>query len=213
MFTLSTSMPSYCMSVEPHTLILASTSRYRRELLERLRIPFTVVSPEVDETPRPGETPQALALRLSVAKARAVASRHPEAIVIGADQAASLDGQPLGKPGCVEAAHAQLRQLSGQTVVFHSAMTVIAGEVIQSIDVPTICVFRTLSDAAISRYVQIDQPLDTAGSAKAECLGIALMQSMQSTDPTSIIGLPLIALTHMLSTVGLDPLDHARLPA
>ncbi len=201
------------MSVVPYPLILASSSRYRRELLERLRIPFLVVSPDVDETPSPEETPNQLAVRLSLAKARAVAANHPGAIVIGADQAASLRGLPLGKPGSVQAAHAQLRQLSGQTVIFHSAMTVIAGEHVQSVDIPTTCVFRTLSEAAIIRYVKIDQPLDTAGSAKAECLGIALMQSMESTDPTSIIGLPLIALTQMLSSIGLDPLEYARLPS
>ncbi len=199
------------MTSSPYALILASSSPYRRELLERLRIPFSVSIPEIDETPHAGERPEQLALRLAIEKAQVVASRFPDAIVIGADQAASLHGTPLGKPGTIEAARTQLRHMSGQTVVFHSAMAVILKHHIQSIDVPTTCVFRTLSAEAIERYVAIDQPLDTAGSARAECLGIALMQSMQSADPTSIIGLPLIALTNMLSTCGLDPLLHARL--
>ncbi len=199
------------MSCAPYSLILASSSPYRRELLERLRISFSVVSPEIDETPREAEQPEQLALRLAAEKAQAVGLRFPNTIVIGADQAASLNGNPLGKPGTIEAAYRQLRQMSGQTVVFHSAMAVLHAGQLQTINVPTTCVFRTLSDEAIERYIAIDQPLDTAGSAKAECLGIALMQTMQSTDPTSIIGLPLIALTKMLSACGLDPLLHARL--
>jgi septum formation protein len=193
-------------------LILASSSPYRRELLERLRIPFSVDVPDIDETPRPGEAPNDLALRLAIEKAQTVAARHPGCIVIGADQAASLHGMPIGKPGSVQAAREQLQKLSGQNVVFHSAMAVVQDDYLQSIDVPTTCLFRTLSELAIDRYIQIDQPLDTAGSAKAECLGIALMQSMQSDDPTSIIGLPLIALTQMLARCGLDPLLHAKLP-
>ncbi len=199
------------MTSMPHSLILASSSPYRRELLERLRIPFSISIPEIDETPHSGEPPEQLALRLAIEKAQVVAERFPEAIVIGADQAASLHGTPLGKPGTTEAARIQLQQMSGQTVVFHSAMAVIFNNHTQSIDVPTTCVFRTLSSEAIERYIAIDQPLDTAGSARAECLGIALMLSMQSADPTSIIGLPLIALTNMLSNCGLDPLLHARL--
>ena len=138
-----------------------------------------------------------------------MAKTNSESVVIGADQVASLQGLPLGKPGNALVAKAQLRQLSGQTVTFYSAMAVVLGAQLQSVVVPTHCVFRTLSDAAIERYIAIDQPFDTAGSAKAECLGIALMQSMESSDPTSIIGLPLIALTRMLSEVGLDPLNHA----
>ena len=195
----------------PHSLILASSSPYRRELLERLRISFSISAPEIDETPHTGELPGQLALRLAIEKAEVIAKRFPDSIVIGADQAASLHGTPLGKPGTTEVARNQLQQMSGQTVVFHSAMAVISAGHIQSIDVPTTCVFRTLSKEAIERYIAIDQPLDTAGSARAECLGIALMQSMQSTDPTAIIGLPLIALTQMLSVCGLDPLLHARL--
>ena len=193
----------------PLSLILASSSKYRQELLSRLKIPFISVSPDIDETPLPDELPEQLALRLAIAKAQIVAQRHPRCVVIGADQAASLRGEPLGKPGTAVAAQAQLRRLSGQTVTFFSAMAVIAEQQIQSVVVPTHCGFRTLTDAAITRYIAIDQPFDTAGSAKAECLGIALMRSMDSSDPTSIIGLPLIALTQMLSNIGLDPLEQA----
>ena len=189
-------------------LILASSSKYRQELLSRLKIPFFSVSPDVDETPFPDEPPEQLALRLAIAKAQRVAQAYPKHVVIGADQVASLHDLPLGKPGHAAAAHAQLQQLSGQTVTFFSAMAVVLGSHVQSTVVPTHCVFRHLSEAAIARYIAIDQPFDTAGSAKAECLGIALMQSMHSSDPTSIIGLPLIELTKMLAQVGLDPLDE-----
>jgi septum formation protein len=189
-------------------LILASSSKYRQELLTRLKIPFLSISPDVDETPFPGEPPEQLALRLALAKAQHIAQAYPKHVVIGADQVASLHDLPLGKPGHAAAAHAQLQQLSGQTVTFFSAMAVVLGSHVQSTVVPTHCVFRHLSEAAIARYIAIDQPFDTAGSAKAECLGIALMQSMHSSDPTSIIGLPLIELTKMLAQVGLDPLDE-----
>jgi len=165
----------------------------------------------VDETPSPGELPRALALRLAQTKAQTIAAQHPGHIVIGADQAASLHGAPLGKPGDYANAQRQLRALSGQTVIFHSAMSVARDQQIQTVEVPTTCVFRTLSDAAIDKYLYIDTPYDTAGSAKAESLGIALMQSMESADPTSIIGLPLIALTRLLTEFGLDPLEHACL--
>ncbi|MCF8172930.1 MAG: Maf family nucleotide pyrophosphatase [Candidatus Methylopumilus sp.] len=189
-------------------LILASSSKYRQELLSRLKIPFLSVSPDVDETPFPNEPPEQLALRLAIAKAQRIAQAYPKHVVIGADQVASLHDLPLGKPGHAAAAHMQLQQLSGQTVTFFSAMAVVLGSHVQSTVVPTHCVFRHLSEAAIARYIAIDQPFDTAGSAKAECLGIALMQSMHSSDPTSIIGLPLIELTKMLAQVGLDPLDE-----
>lgn len=192
-------------------LILASSSPYRRELLSRLRIPFFVVSPDINETPLHGEDPRSLALRLAHAKAHIVATKYPGHIVIGADQAASLHGTPIGKPGDQASAQRQLRTLSGQSVVFHSAMSVALDQHIQTVEVPTTCVFRTLTDAAINRYLAIDAPFDTAGSAKAESLGIALMQSMESSDPTSIIGLPLIALTRLLTEFGLDPLDHAEM--
>ena len=189
-------------------LILASSSKYRQELLSRLKIPFFSVSPDLDETPLLGEQPERLAQRLAIAKAQHVAQAYPSHVVIGADQVASLHGQPLGKPGNASAALSQLQQLSGQTVTFFSAMAVVQGSLVQNVVVPTQCIFRTLSDSAILRYIAIDQPFDTAGSAKAECLGIALMQSMHSSDPTSIIGLPLIELTRMLAQVGLDPLEE-----
>ena len=147
---------------------------------------------------------------------RGIVGRHAnqtflQATVIGADQAASLGDQIIGKPGSLLAAEQQLGRLSGQTVVFHSALTVINGlNYCNSVDIQTTCIFRTLTANAIRRYVAIDRPSDTAGSAKAECLGISLMESMDSSDPTAIIGLPLIALTRMLCEVGLDPLEHAK---
>jgi len=187
-------------------LILASRSRYRQAMLERLRLPFTVAAADVDETPLPQETPLQTALRLAQDKARAVAVQHPGAVVIGADQVAALDGLAWGKPGNVEGARAQLRRFSGQTLVFHSALCLAAGERIQVEDVTTHCQFRQLSDAEIDTYLRLEHPFDTAGSAKAEGLGIALMERMQSDDPTAIIGLPLIALTRMLRNVGVNPL-------
>ncbi|ARP95890.1 Maf family nucleotide pyrophosphatase [Bordetella genomosp. 13] len=192
----------------PNTsLILASSSPYRRELLSRLRLPYTAVSPDIDETPRPGEGPAELALRLSEEKARAIASRHPGAVVIGSDQVATVDGAPIGKPGDFERARAQLQALSGRTVEFHSALAVTDGTRVLREDVVTRCRFRTLSSAAIDAYLHAEQPYDTAGSAKAERLGIALMEAIHSDDPTAIIGLPLIALTRMLLDFGIDPLQ------
>ncbi|MFY3937383.1 Maf-like protein [Achromobacter xylosoxidans] len=188
------------------SLILASSSRYRKELLTRLRLPFTAIPPDVDETPQPGESPEALALRLSVAKAMAVVGGHPGSVVIGSDQVATVDGQPIGKPGDFTRAQAQLRALSGQIVEFHSALAVTDGLRVEKADIVTRCRFRRLSDQAIDAYLRAEEPYDTAGSAKAESLGIALMESIQSDDPTAIIGLPLIALTRMLAGFGLDPL-------
>jgi len=192
-------------------LVLASSSPYRRELLSRLRIPFEVKSPDVDETPYQGEAPAALALRLSIAKAMAVAAHYPDSIVIGSDQVATINGQPIGKPGNFEGAQKQLRLLSGQMVEFHSALAVTDGTRIEHADIITLCQFRTLSDAAIDAYLHAEKPFDTAGSAKAENLGIALMESIRSDDPTAIIGLPLITLTTMLTSFGLDPLMHSAL--
>jgi len=189
-------------------LILASSSRYRHEMLSRLRVPFTAVSPDVDETPLPGETPAALSLRLSRAKAEAVCGQHPGAVVIGSDQVATVDGAPLGKPGNFERAREQLRMLSGRTVEFHSALCVHDGERHELEDVITRCVFRTLSNRQIDTYLHHEKPFDTAGSAKAEGLGIALMDAMHSDDPTAIIGLPLIALCRMLRSFGIDPITH-----
>ncbi|WP_338618452.1 Maf-like protein [Achromobacter sp. E1] len=195
------------------SLILASSSRYRKELLSRLRLPFTAISPDVDETPQSGETPEALALRLSVAKAMAVAATNPGSIVIGSDQVATVDGTPIGKPGDFTRAQAQLRALSGRMVEFHSALAVTDGDRVEKADVITRCRFRQLPDHAIDAYLRAEEPYDTAGSAKAESLGIALMESIQSDDPTAIIGLPLIELTRMLATFGLDPLDAPGAPA
>lgn len=180
------------------TLILASSSRYRRAMLERLCLPFSAISPDVDETPHAGEKPAELALRLSIAKAQAVALQHPGSVVIGSDQVATLGDAPIGKPGSFEKAHAQLRQLSGQVVTFHSALAVTDGTTLLHDDVTTECHFRALTDAEITAYLHADQPYDTAGSAKAESLGISLMERMHSDDPTAIIGLPLISLSRML---------------
>jgi len=190
----------------PQRLILASSSRYRRDMLQRLRLPFDIVSPDVDETPHEGETPHDLALRLSRAKAKVVSIAHPGALIIGSDQVATVDGLSLGKPGHHDAAVKQLRQMSGRTVEFHSALSVTDGTRTETADIVTCCLFRTLDDLEIETYLRTDQPYDTAGSAKAETLGIALMESMESDDPTAIIGLPLIALSRMLRSFGINPL-------
>ncbi len=177
-------------------------------MLQRLGIPFTSVSPDVDETPLASESPVDLAMRLSVAKAHAVAQRYPKTLVIGSDQVATINGTPIGKPGSFERARLQLQQLSGQTVEFHSALCLTDGTRDSVADVITECRFRTLTDAEIVNYLKRDAPYDTAGSAKAESLGIALMESMRSDDPTAIIGLPLIKLSQMLRAFGLNPLTH-----
>lgn len=190
-------------------IILASSSRYRHEMLSRLRIPFTTVSPDIDETPQAGETPAALSLRLALAKAQAVCADHPGALVIGSDQVATIDGTPLGKPGNFERAREQLRALSGRTVEFHSALCVHDGQRYELDDIITRCVFRTLGNDEIDTYLRLEQPFDTAGSAKAESLGIALMEAMHSDDPSAIIGLPLIALCRMLRSFGFDPITHS----
>jgi len=189
-------------------LILASTSRYRRELLERLHLPFTVQAPHTDETPRPGEGPAALALRLALAKAQAVAELHPQAWVIGSDQVADLHGEPIGKPGDIARAAAQLARLSGQTVIFQTGLALVRAEDGRQhgLLVPVRVRFRTLSAAAIARYLALEPAVDCAGSAKSEGLGIALLEAIESDDPTALIGLPLIALTRLLREAGLDPL-------
>lgn len=152
-------------------------------MLERLRLPFESISPDVDETPHPGEAPAALALRLSVAKAMAVASQHPGCVVIGSDQVATVDGQPIGKPGDFTRAQAQLRQLSGRMVEFHSALAVTDGQRTEQTDIVTYCKFRKLTDAAIDAYLRAEEPYDTAGSAKAESLGIASWKACKATTP------------------------------
>jgi septum formation protein len=187
-------------------LILASTSRYRRELLARLLLPFEVHPPDVDETPLPDESPSALAERLAVEKAVAVARRFPEAVVIGSDQVADLSGEPLGKPGDHARATAQLRRMRGQTLVFQTAVAVVcrATGFSQCELAPVRVVFRNLSDAAIERYLLAEQPYDCAGSAKSEGLGIALLDTIDSDDPTALVGLPLIRTANMLRAAGID---------
>lgn len=189
-------------------LILASTSRYRRELLERLRLPFEVESPEVDETPRPGEAPANLALRLAQAKAEAVAARRPQAVVIGSDQVAELDGLPIGKPHTHERALAQLRAMSGRSVIFQTAVCVVRRDTDFAcvLLAPVTVRFRLLTDGEIEHYLRAEQPYDCAGSAKSEALGIALLDAIESDDPTALVGLPLIRTCALLRQAGLDPL-------
>ncbi len=186
-------------------LILGSTSRYRRELLERLALPFEVAAPEVDETPLPGEAPRDLALRLALAKARAVAHRHPQAVVIGSDQVADLGGEPLGKPGNHERAVTQLRRMRGHTVVFQTALAVVCEATgFEAVDLAEVrVVFRDLTDAEIERYLRAEQPYDCAGSARSEGLGIALLERIDSDDPTALIGLPLIRTCRLLRAAGM----------
>jgi septum formation protein len=192
-------------------LVLGSTSVYRRELLQRLRHPFEVAAPDVDETPRAGEAPAALAARLALAKAQAVARLFPQAVVIGSDQVADLGGLPLGKPGNHERAVAQLRQMRGQTVVFQTAVAVVCLEsgfeqqALAAVNVR----FRDLSDDDIENYLQAEQPYDCAGSAKSEGLGIALLDAIDSDDPTALVGLPLIRTCRMISAAGIRLLAGA----
>ena len=185
-------------------LVLGSTSRYRRELLQRLGLPFDVDRPEVDESPLAGESPAALATRLAEAKARAVAERHPGAWVIGSDQVADLDGQPLGKPGGRQAAFAQLRAASGREVHFHTAFCLFSTAQPwphAGLDLTTVH-FRTLGDEEIARYLDAEQPYDCAGSFKCEGLGITLFEAIDNRDPTALVGLPLIALSRALRAAG-----------
>jgi septum formation protein len=192
-------------------LILGSTSPYRRELLARLRLPFEVLAPPVDETPLPGEAPAALAQRLALAKAKAIAALRPEAIVIGADQVADLDGQAIGKPGNHARAVEQLRRLRGRQAVFQTAVAVVQANTgfEQVMLAPVTVLFRELTDAEIEHYLRTEQPYDCAGSAKCETLGIALLNAIHSDDPTALIGLPLIRTCQMLRAAGLDPLQAA----
>jgi septum formation protein len=189
-------------------LILASTSPYRRELLARLHLPFEAVAPGVDEAALPGEAPPVLAQRLALRKASAVAERDAEAVVIGSDQAAELDGQALGKPGRHDRAVAQLRAMRGRDVRFHTAVAVLcrASGFAQQALISVRVRFRHLTDAEIERYLQLEQPYDCAGSAKCETLGIALVDAIESDDPTALVGLPLIRTSAMLRAAGLDPL-------
>ena len=193
----------------PRPLILGSTSPYRRELLARLRLPFEVVRPDVDETPHPGEQPRALAQRLALEKALAVARLHPQAVVIGSDQVADLNGEPLGKPGTHERAVAQLQRMRGHTVVFQTAVAVVcidsgfAEQALAQVNVQ----FRHLSDEAIETYLRAEQPYDCAGSAKSEGLGIALLERIDNQDPSALVGLPLIHTCRLLRAAGLPLLN------
>ncbi|MCX7674074.1 MAG: Maf family nucleotide pyrophosphatase [Thiobacillaceae bacterium] len=189
-------------------LVLASTSPYRRELLARLKVPFEVAAPRVDETPLPGERPDATALRLAVAKAHAVAAEHPDALIIGSDQVALLEGEQLGKPGTHAQAVAQLTRMRGKTLEFHTALAVLnsrSGRV-QTAVVPVRLIMRQYTDAQIEAYLRKDRPYDCCGSAKSESLGIALIARFDTEDPTALVGLPLIKLTEMLADEGLDVL-------
>lgn len=186
-------------------MILGSTSVYRRALLERLRIPFDVQAPEVDETPLPDETPKDLAIRLALAKAWAVAERFPESVVIGSDQVADLHGQALGKPGTHERAVIQLQRMRGQSVIFQTAVAVVcktSGFTQQAL-APVKVVFRQLSDEEIESYLLAEKPYDCAGSAKSEGLGITLLERIDNDDPTALVGLPLIRTCAMLRAAGM----------
>ena len=196
-------------------LILGSTSAYRRALLSRLNVPFSVESPDVDETPLPGEHPADLAQRLALAKAHAVAARFPDCVVIGSDQVADLDGLALGKPGTHDRATLQLRQMRGRTVIFQTAVAVVcldSGFCQQSL-APVTVVFRALDDAEIENYLRQEQPYDCAGSAKSEGLGIALLDAIESDDPTALVGLPLIRTSRMLRAAGVPLLVAPRMGA
>ncbi|MDP2367835.1 Maf family nucleotide pyrophosphatase [Rhodoferax sp.] len=187
-------------------LILASTSPYRRDLLARLRLPFEVIAPEVDESADKGETPEQLARRLSLQKARAVAQRFPDAIVIGSDQVADLNGKALGKPGNHERAVEQLRLMRGHTVVFHTAISVVCQQTAyaQTDMAQASVVFRDLDDGEIERYLRAETPYDCAGSAKSEGLGISLLDAIHSDDPSALVGLPLIRVVRLLRGVGVE---------
>ena len=191
----------------PTDIILASTSPYRRDLLQRLQIPFRCLAPQADESPLPGEQPADLAVRLALAKAHSLAPDHPNALIIGSDQVASVDGRIMGKPGTHAAAVAQLRASSGQEVRFHTAIALVCtARQLEWFHVePTSAHFRVLSEQAIESYLRREQPYDCAGSFKCEGLGIALFERLQGNDPTSLEGLPLIALTGLLARAGVEP--------
>lgn len=185
-------------------IVLASSSAYRKALLTRLGVDCATMAPDIDERPLPREAPAETASRLAQAKARRVSNVHPAAVIIGSDQVAVLGNMTLGKPGGHEAAAQQLRAMSGQSVIFHTALCVLdaASGAVQTANVPTVVRFRALDDAQIERYLRIDRPYDCAGSAKIEALGIALVENVESADPTALIGLPLIALVSMLRQAG-----------
>lgn len=189
----------------PPQLLLGSSSKYRRELLSRLRIPFDCISPDVDETPLANESPRDLALRLALAKAKAVAAMRPDAVVIGSDQVADLNGQPLGKPGNFERAAEQLKAMRGQTVIFQTALAVVCHATgFEQVDISAVrVVFRDLTDDEITAYLLAEEPYDCAGSAKSEGLGISLLDRIDSDDPTALVGLPLIRTAKMIAAAGI----------
>ena len=202
---MSKDNPQTTLASSGRPLILGSTSRYRKELLTRLRIPFETASPDVDETPHSNESPKDLALRLALAKARAVALKYPEAVVIGSDQVADLEGTPLGKPGNHANAILQLQRMRGKTVIFQTALSVVCiATGYERTDLAEVKVkFRDLSDAEIETYLRAEEPYDCAGSAKSEGLGIALLDAIVNDDPTALIGLPLIKTCQMLREAGM----------
>lgn len=191
-------------------LVLASTSPFRRELLARLGVPFEVAAPDVDETPLPGEQPEDTARRLSLRKAQAVAQRYPDALIIGADQVARLDGEQIGKPGTHDKAVAQLRRMRGKTLAFHTALTLLNTRTgrTQTAVVPVRLVMRNYTDAQIEAYLRKERPYDCCGSARSEALGIALIARYETEDPNALVGLPLIKLVEMLANEGLDVLTY-----
>ena len=197
---------THTVATQPVELILGSSSPYRRELLERLRLPFTVVSPKIDETPQLGETSPDTALRLALEKARHIAQFHPHALIIGADQVATVDGEQIGKAGGFDKALAQLQMMRGKTALFHSALCLYdaRNDSYQLENIVTKTTFRDLPDEELAAYLRIEQPYDCAGSAKVEALGITILEKVESDDPTALIGLPLIALTGMLRHVGVS---------
>jgi septum formation protein len=189
-------------------LVLGSTSPYRRELLSRLHLEFQVAAPDVDETPLLGETPHGLAVRLALAKAKSVAAKFPDAVVIGSDQVADMDGEPLGKPGNHDNAVAQLRRMRGRTLVFQTAVSVVclASGFQQSDLAPVKVKFRSLTDDEIEAYLLAERPYDCAGSARSEGLGIAILDAIESDDPTALVGLPLIRTCRMIRAAGVKVL-------
>lgn len=196
-------------SSAPLHLVLASSSRYRKELLSRLHMPFDVLAPQIYETPLPDEAPHTTALRLAREKAAAVAKLMPQTLVIGSDQVATLDGEQIGKPGSHENALRQLQKMRGRQVIFHTALCLWDGRdgathQVQTENVQTLVTFRNLPDSELDAYLTMEQPYDCAGSAKNEGLGIAILDKIESTDPTALTGLPLIALTSMLRRAGVQ---------
>lgn len=190
-------------------IVLASSSPYRKQQLQTLGLDFICTRPDIDESRLPDENASTMALRLAAAKARAVSAKFPDALIIGCDQTVAFGEQILGKPGCFDAAVQQLQTLRGQSVIFHSAIALLdnRNNSLQQQDIPTQVRYRNLDDAQIHNYLQRDEPFNCAGSFKSESLGIAILGSVNSDDPSALVGLPLIALTQMLANVGVDVLD------